>query len=107
MIVVYLSFALALLKTFAPMVVPMLIVYRIQREDGTLGGKIFACALAVIAGLALYAVLALAIPMRMGAPPFSAASLLVAFGYAFAGALGGFVVARRLRFEARPRTFSS
>ena len=105
MIVVYLSFALALLKTFAPMVVPMLIVYRMPH--GTLGSKILACALAVIAGLALYAVLALAIPMRVGAPPFGAASLLVAFGYALAGALGGLVVARRLRFETRPRTFSS
>jgi hypothetical protein len=44
----------------------------------------------------------------MGAPPFSVAGLLVGFGYALAGALGGLAISRRLRFEEPPpKTFSS
>lgn len=98
-----LMFALALLDTFAPAVVAMLIAWRLFGRS--LGRNLLAALAGVLGGLAAYAVLGLLPFFVLPRPPFDPVSLLVAAGYAVAGALGGLGIARRLDFAPRSRGF--
>jgi hypothetical protein len=97
---------LSFIDTFGPLVVAMLIAYLLTRQGGTWRRKTLAGVVGIAAGALTYVVLALETPFVLPRVAFDVASLLVASGYIVVGVLGGLVIARRLQYDSRPKSFS-